>query len=320
MFIDGQRALVITRFDKVKSALCQELPERYNLEVETAGNGMEGIAKIGNRRRPYEIVIIDDRSEGLWTASHLQRLIRRRCPRTTVLYLSTLCEWDTTICLQCQGDIPAKRYLSEFLIERVTSLSRVAQATLRLERLNSLFQLLAGTSEMDCVFRDSCMGLVKIFEADIGVLVLQEQLNSRLNPGVPYDRAVERRCKYRGVLKELFPGNGSVEGNKSDTDFRGVSPLEELVDYLKPVHMPVVSGHKALYDVLSKILGMEYLSVLIVPLVFHERVIGFSGLFTRNKRRIFCLEEMDLYSRFSDILALSIGTWAINSESNRLSD
>lgn len=277
MFIDGQKALVISGSPEVCRTLGSGLPFFYNLQVETAADGTEAIKTIGGQSRPYEVVIIDDGFLGLERSSDIYRAIRRQCLGTTVFFLSTLKEWEHS---------PADSLLPDSIDASERALRR-DRASTRLRKMTDLCRPLFHNTLSKGIYQDVCRRMVEIFNVEIGIVALKDTID-----------------EYRVVIVEQFPrANGRPRFFQMD--FNRVPSLENLIKHFRPVHFTSDSELGEMGPVLEKLLGSKPESLLLVPLICRGQSIGFTGLFNRRPGGTFSLEDIDLCLRFTDTLARS---------------
>lgn len=278
MFIDGQKALVISSLPNTCSKLKKSLPYRYNLKVKTVKDCDQAIALIDGQSRPFEVVIVDDHRFDLIECADLYLSVRHQCPGTSMFYLSTLKEWEGA----SENTDPAAE------VDRIEQSRRVELASMRLHKMTELCRPLFHNTLAKGIYQDICRRMVDIFNVEYGIVALKDTVE-----------------EYRVVIVEQFPRTNTSGNRFFQMEFHQQPEFEELLKYYRPIHISSASEMETIGQPFEKPLGVKPDSFLLVPLVCRGRSIGFTGLFNRRPTGVFNLEEMDLCLRFTDTLARS---------------
>ena len=295
MFFDGQKALLMVkeRDSALKNRVKDYLHHHCNLGTEWVSGEEALFKKLGNSRNPkdYEMIILDDRQEGYSTSLQVLKRIKQRCFNTSVLYLSTLLEIIEPDPDKNIGNNKAADYGNPLYIAR--------QTTRRIDTLNTLFNLVNSQPQLEAevIHRQVCKGMVEKFDVNSAMVVLFK---------------LHEDTKYKGIVLSYYRSSpldssgSSALSHCHEVDLNEMSYIEQLVEYFKPVHIPDLSEDPVFMLELREIFGFISRSVLMVPLVFKERAIGFYAMFTSNRRRKFSLVDVDITMRLAEFAAVSI--------------
>jgi len=277
MYFDGQKALLMTRNEDIQSVLGQYLKNHYNLEMQVVKGIIELLEAIGEECT-YDLIILDENVEGLPVTSHTLKKIKKKYTHTNVLYLSSLLEIADPYYIIEKEDIESGYH--DFL----------EQAQIRKVHYSALCSPIMNARSLDDIYSSVCRGLVETFNVDSAMCIIL-----RLDE-IPVTK---------GIIVADFPRTIPMA---YEFYLKGLHRLEELIDYFKPVHIPDLNNE---YGFQLQLLDKQFplfRSILLLPMQIEGNCIGFFGLFTRNRSRLYNLADLDLCQKFADISAVSIIT------------
>jgi hypothetical protein len=151
MFVDGQKALIVSGSSSTRLKWSGILPRRYNLGVETVKDICAAREAVNGFCRRFEVVILDDFSLEREESFKLHLHIRDRSRGTSVFYLSTL-------------------------QERNEDRSKVT-STGRLQKMTELCRPLFYNALAKGAYQEVCRRMVEVFDAKVGFVVLRDPVD-----------------------------------------------------------------------------------------------------------------------------------------------
>ena len=163
------------------------------------------------------------------------------------------------------------------------------QKTALLEKLQGIQRVSAATARSSSEFRDvlnlTCQAAVELLGADHSGLVL-------------FDEDGE----YGTVMGEYPPG---LETQGERIPVKGILAEERVALHGEIIHMPDVEEHESELGPVIKILRrFDIRSILILPIVYRDRVLGSFSLDAIGEARTFTQEEIDFCRVFADNVAV----------------
>lgn len=271
MFMTGDRAIVMMQDTELRSKVEPYLQARYNLETENANGILDVLQRIGTSDKSYEVIILDEDVEGLAAASHAFRTIREQQVDTSVVYLSNILE---IVHPQWGGRLNKPQVFEDDDF-------REDMVNVRIGNILALTGPLLGAKNLGDVYMNFCMTLKEVFNADNVVCsILRMDEN-------PVFRAT--------VMCDLYQDNGD------SIRFEGDGKISDLIQYYKPVHIPDLELDKPFQRELEVKFHHRYRSVLMIPLLIGGKCIGFFSLFTRNRKRMYRFDDIELCIRVGEL-------------------
>lgn len=156
-----------------------------------------------------------------------------------------------------------------------------------LEVIQHVLTTLSSTLEPRLILKLVCRAAVDLIEADHSGLVIFE----------------EPHCEF-GRVEAEYPDIGT-QGAKIQV--QGVPLEEKLITDKTPVVMREITETAALGPVGDVFDRFDIQSILIVPVILKDQVIGSFSLDSIGRRRDFGREEIDLCRTFADHVAIAVG-------------
>jgi hypothetical protein len=276
MYKDGQKALLMANDTDLRNAMETYLHKRYNLETDSVDGLIEVIHRIGDDC-PYELVILDEAVEGLAAASHALKKIKDECVETNVLFLSDLLEMREPYNLE-KFQLPPEFEDDDF---------RERQSDAYIDKRISAQQPVMKSTSLEEVYHKVCRRLVEEFRGDCSICTILR---------------LDEKPVIRGTVVEEFPGMEMPY----EFQLKGTGHLQQLVDYFKPIHIPDLNKEKAFRKELEEKFSGPFGSALLLPMQMLGRCIGFVGVFTREKNRLYNLVDLDICQRLADTATVLI--------------
>lgn len=280
MYKDGQKALLMMKDSDLRNLVERYLYNRYNLQTDFVDGIIEVLQQV-DVDFPYWLVILDESVEGLAATSHALKKIKEECVQTNVLFLSNFLEIFEPY---NQMDMPlAPEYTDRYF--------RMEQSEIFAKKRNSLQYEVKDNYSLNDLCNKMCKKIVREFQVDsafVAILKFQEKppTGGRVLMGYPQP------------------------GISNDFELKGTGHLQQLVNYFKPIHIPDLSKEKAFQMELEEKFSGPYGSALLLPMQRIGINIGFIGLFTREKERLYSLMDLDLCQRLADSTTVLISVIA----------
>jgi len=238
------------------------------------------------RKGPFIIRDLGERKGGEWHTGDLLRVPILDRQGQTIGILSVNDPRDRK-----EPSLERVHWLEAFADQVATAIENArfySQAEQRARNLATLQQVSATISssfELDEILRLTCESTVKLFGVDHSGLVLFE-------PGYKQGKVV---AEYpdKGVLGVEIP-------------VLGVPAEERLIATKEPLVLPDVTNEPSLKTVLDILRRFDIRSILIVPMVFKDKVIGSFSLDAIGKPRLFQEEEIELAQTFAAQAAIAV--------------
>ncbi|MEA3335860.1 MAG: GAF domain-containing protein [Chloroflexota bacterium] len=144
----------------------------------------------------------------------------------------------------------------------------------KLEAIQEVSEALNENLNLTETLEVACRAAVELFDVDHSGLVL-------FDPNLA-----------QGVVKAEFPKNINTVGTIIQVD--GVSDEENLVRSKRPLVIYDVANQQALGPVRDTLRGFGIESILVVPMIFNDRIIGSFSLDAIGRKRRFSQDEIDL--------------------------
>jgi hypothetical protein len=287
MYFDNTKALLMTNDPASREKTEKYLFNRYNLKIDTAANSLEVLERITDTDNLYEMIILDEEIDGLSTASHVLKTIKEQNDQVCVMFRSTLPEITD----------PDKHGAFSLSPGYADENFRQDRANHRLDTINSLVYPVIKSHSMENIYKRVCEGLVKIFKVDYTFLAINRTDEKPMKRGnLVWDNPE--------LMKEL-PYEFDF---KAAASAGGLSCLETLVEYLKPVYFPDIDANqdKRFLREIKEKFSYNCRSGLLVPLVFDKMCIGFFGMFTQKDSRFYNLVDLDIILKLADFTTVAI--------------
>jgi hypothetical protein len=139
------------------------------------------------------------------------------------------------------------------------------------------------------VYQKVCKILVEEFQADVAICTILR---------------LDEKPVARGSVVEDFPHAEAPY----EFQLNGTGHLRQLVDYFKPIHIPDLNKEKAFRKELEEKFSDTFASAFLLPMQMLGKCIGFIGLFTREKKRLYNLTDLDICQRIADTATILIIT------------
>jgi hypothetical protein len=283
MYYNNTRALLMTNDSEFQENMQNYLFNRYNLIIDTAADSLEVLERFGSTGEPYEMIILDEDIDGLPTASHVFKSIKKQDEQTCVMFRSTLKEL-TEPYSRTEIALPPQYADRDF---------RLGEALRRIDTLNTLIYPIINSKNMEEVYQNVCEGLAKVFKVDYAVVAIT--------------RSDQKPIKQANLVWNI---PGRIKELPLEFNIEGSAYLENLVKYYKPIYIPnidVGEKHKNpfLQDIKERF-SYSFRSALLAPLVFNSATIGLFGLFTEKEGRFYNLVDLDTLLKVADFGAIAI--------------
>ncbi|MCB0193829.1 MAG: GAF domain-containing protein [Anaerolineae bacterium] len=173
---------------------------------------------------------------------------------------------------------------------RAKELAATAQAERRARKLEAIQQVstkLSSTLEIDAILESVCQAAVDLIQADHSGLVLLK----------------EPKCEQGRVVAE-YPALGTQD---ETIQVKGVPLEEKLITTKELVNLSEITDKAALGPVGEVFARFDIRSILIVPVILKDKVIGSFSLDAIGQTRTFTQEEVELCQTFADQVAIAVG-------------
>jgi hypothetical protein len=293
MYYYGNKALVMTDDPGFRLDIEDFLETQYNLEVDMVENSLEVLGRFADIDHKYQLIILDEKVDGLSTASHVFRTIKENDDQICVLYRSAIKEIAGPF--KERGPAIGGKRRSVFddgigdaslFLDNLDS--RLDLASRRVDRINSLIYPVIRATDMEGIYESACAGLNKMFDVDYSLIAI---MRLELKP-VKLGNMVWDCPRYKETPMEF--------------DIQGSDKLEKLVNYFNPLHIPDMENEPSFGEDLERVFGLKARSAYMVPMVFDGSCLGFIGMFTRKEPRIYSLVEQDIIHKLSDFTTISV--------------
>lgn len=169
--------------------------------------------------------------------------------------------------------------------DRAQSNNDQAQLVRKLQTIQQVAATIASEKDLDKILQQTCQAAYELFDVDHSGLVLRK-------PGAP-----------TGVVAAEYP---DFKTKGKEIQIEGITLEEELFNEQKPVWLADVTTRPDLGPVLEVFQEFDINSILMVPMVVQDRMLGSFSLDAINRRRDFTVEEVDLCRLFADQVAVAV--------------
>ncbi len=278
MYNDGDKALIMVGDSPLKEQLADYLEQRYNLETDTAEGLLEVFNLVNESEKPYELIILDEQAAGIPATSHAIKTIKDQSIDTNVLYLSNVLELFE----------PYAQAHAKLAPDFIDPDYRLLLSDEQMERRLAMHFPLTKVTTLEEVYATACRRMEEVLEVDWTICTI---LRTDENPIT------------RGIVVENFP---KEHEERAEFLLNGSGPLQELVDYFRPIHIPNMEKEEAFAKEMKEKFGSSFRSALLVPMQFEGHCIGFLGAFTKEESRLYNLVELDFTQRLADMATVAI--------------
>ncbi len=168
--------------------------------------------------------------------------------------------------------------------------------TRNLEALQDVSTAIHSQIVLSDVLNTTCQVIVELFGVDHSGFVLFDE-------------------KYhKGRVNAEYPPLGTLN---TEILIDGVAAEEKLIALQEPLVASKVNGMRSLGPVRNILKKFGIQSILIVPIVYQEHVLGSFSLDAINRERIFTTEEVDLCRIFAALVAVSVKNAQLLAEAGR---
>ncbi|MEJ2749120.1 MAG: GAF domain-containing protein, partial [Anaerolineae bacterium] len=167
----------------------------------------------------------------------------------------------------------------------------------KLAAIQAVSTAISSTLALDNVLKKSCQAAVELFHADHSGLVIFD------------DNLAQGRvaAEYPSLIKTV----GTI------IPLRGVPAEEQLIASQQTLAIENVAGADSLDVVRGILLGFDIQSILFVPIVFQERVLGSFSLDAVGQPRAFTSEEVELCQIFASQVGVAIANAQLLAEAQQ---
>jgi hypothetical protein len=213
MYKNDQKALLLTRDQDLAKKMEVYLYQRYNLHTDTVEDILEVSNRLGDDNSlesSYVLAILDENATGLQTTFHALKTLKARYTDLNVLYLSTLLETTP----------PFHDSEMEILPEYALENYRDEQIGMHLDNTLELLLPVTKATSLAEVYDIIPYIMAKIYHADWAI-------SSVLR--------LDQKPVQSGVVVADYPG---VLALPYEYPLKGTGYLEQMLTYLKPIHIP----------------------------------------------------------------------------------
>jgi GAF domain-containing protein len=291
MYKDEVKAFLMTKDKNLSETMKSYLFDRYNLATETA----EEIIDVFNRlaaddtaESSWDLVILDETVAGLQTTSQALKTLKSRYSHINVLYLSTILETAAPYNeseMKLSPDYEDEDY-------------RSMQIDNQLDKLIALLTPVTQATSLKDVYETIPKAMINVYPVDWALCAVLR---------------LDEKPLRRGVAASDFP---QILSYPCEFPLKGTGYLEEMLFNFKPVHIPDLNEDEAFRRELEEKFSSRYRSALLLPMQYDGNYIGFLGLFTANRTRLYLLPDLDLLQRLADMCTVAIITHLYREHSN----
>ncbi len=266
MYNDGEKALMLLEDYRWVEKMENYLYFRYNLQMEPASDMLDIFNHVNNHEESYELVVIDENVNGLPTTSQALRTLKNHGV-PNVMYLSTLHEISN----------PVYRTEMELLPKYMNHTFRYEQSNIKNENAFKMMEPIFSSRTYGDLYSNCCRTLTEVFNLDFALCVILRSDN---------------RPVIRGILAATYPqlpGYSPVEIEMKENRY-----LRDMIDYSKPIHIPDSALEQEFCLDLLQQYALTFRSALVIPMEADGRCVGFLGMFTANRSRLFRITDIDL--------------------------
>ncbi len=278
MYSSGKKAILMTNDGHLKRRMHDYFMLRYNLLLESTPDALDVLERIDSDDDGYELAILDENLVGLATTSHVLKNIKDRGMNPNVLYLSTLQEVVN----------PSFQNEMKFLPEYSDENYRDVQAQTTLQKMMSICDPIIESISVRELMLNCCQDLVNFLGVDSALAVLAR---------------FDQNPVYLGSVVAHYP---DLLAESTAFRLRGGQYFNDLLDYLKPIHIPDLNTDIAFCKELNERFSVLARAVLIVPMALGDKLIGYLAAFRHSTPRCFNLTEIDRCLRLADFAAASV--------------
>lgn len=275
--------------------LCKKVEEsiqgKFGFEVEIATDGENALALIEDSPWQYDVTVIYDDLKKDSKSLDVLREIKRIHPEIEVIFVINSEKKDKADEWR-EGAFNC--FFHPINYESIAYGVKIArdQAQFRRERkMLGKFQQLSGAissaTELQEIQNLACHAAAEIFNADHSGLVEFEKDLSK------------------GKVIAEYPGPQRFVG--TEIEVRGIPLEENLVNKQEIINVSKLIECVALGEAQKKLLALKIRSLLIVPVVLKKKVIASISLDMTRKNRVFYQDEIELFRKLADQVAVAIG-------------
>ncbi len=284
MYKDEQKAILMTTNKKWLSLLPEYFLRRYNLHTSTVSCVLEIIELLNADDCPdsnYELVIIDEESAGVETATQTLKTLKSKHTYLNVLQLSVLKELfppynehEMELDSQYDDDEYRQTEMDNYMDTRIALQTPITQALNLSEAYEVISESIPPVYMVDWVF----CSVLRLDEKPVRHGVIASAQPQRLD--LPYE----------------FPVIGTPQ-------------LEEMLANIRPLHIPTLEADHPFRNQMKRFFDDgDYGAALILPMQYDGNRIGMLAMFTEESDALYRLPDLDLLQRFTDMACVSIIT------------
>lgn len=302
MTICAPRVLLVESDPKIGAHLANYLANTHGFECTVATCPKTALDLAKNSLPPFELALINDQLDnsshekifqGIELAAELNVL---RLPPTCVIFTRVMPEQNRIACARAIG--VTHYIIKPFRLKQLGNvlahaaelrdLRQLAQEQKLFEKMKTMAELCRDVNsalDLEQVLAETCRAVQHLVEADHSGLVLFE---SNLDYGL-----VRAEYPVFGIGRRKIP-------------LRGIPLEEQLIQRKKPIAISDVTASEDLGIVQDILLGLHIQSILIVPILIKNQVIGSLSLDFVHHSHDFTGEEIELCEFFAAQIAPAI--------------